>query len=280
LGLTLTVGGLAGVVPTSVMLALGSLDLPLIHAIALLGTLLGCAAGGMVAAIVGFGGGDKALFEREQKVLQLAAANGGRLSVAQVAAGCQLGVAESKAALEQMCVHGVAEVQITDGGDIVHEFAGLEGAAALPKASEPTAKPRSVFPHREPEVVEAELVEPAVKKSGGKAIARPTLHADVTYDAPYGISPRNGRPFSSRRKTVAGLLQIVPAMIGLGGFGHIYTGHFFRGLAQLILGPLAGLGIVWPVLDGVFILTTERGTDSEGRPLRPDRARLPPHRPV
>lgn len=84
-------------------------------------------------------------------------------------------------------------------------------------------------------------------------------------NAPYGIDPKTGIPFSDKQKMVAGLLQIC-----LGGFavGRFYTGHTGMAIAQLAVTWLTcGLGVFWPIIDGVMILANG-GTDAQGRPLR------------
>lgn len=63
--------------------------------------------------------------DREQLVLDLADAQGGRVTVAQVAARCDLGIDEAKAVLDRMAVHGVADLQVTDEGGLVYVFRGL-----------------------------------------------------------------------------------------------------------------------------------------------------------
>jgi hypothetical protein len=64
-------------------------------------------------------------FEQEQALLGLARANGGRVTVAEVASGCKLTVADSKATLERLTLQGVAEVVVTDDGSVAYDFKGL-----------------------------------------------------------------------------------------------------------------------------------------------------------
>jgi hypothetical protein len=64
-------------------------------------------------------------FEQEQALLGLARANGGRVTLAEVASGCKLTVAESKATLERLTVQGVADVVVTDDGSVAYDFKGL-----------------------------------------------------------------------------------------------------------------------------------------------------------
>ena len=82
--------------------------------------------------------------------------------------------------------------------------------------------------------------------------------------APYGIEPITGRPYSDKQKLVAGLLQI---FLGAFGVGRFYTGHIGIAVAQILVTWLTCVGFLWPLIDGVMMLTGNV-TDSEGRPLR------------
>ncbi len=87
-------------------------------------------------------------------------------------------------------------------------------------------------------------------------------------NAPYGIDPRTGIPYSDKQKMVAGLLQIL-----LGGFGvgRFYTGHTGIAVAQLCLTLfVCGTGAIWALIDGIMILVGDTATDANGRPLRPN----------
>jgi TM2 domain-containing membrane protein YozV len=84
-----------------------------------------------------------------------------------------------------------------------------------------------------------------------------------TPDAPYGIDPVTGQPFSDKSKLVAGLLSI---FLGAFGVGRFYTGHIGIGVGQLLIGWLTCN--LWGIIDGIMILT-KGGTDAQGRPLRP-----------
>ncbi|MCC6573442.1 MAG: TM2 domain-containing protein [Planctomycetes bacterium] len=84
-------------------------------------------------------------------------------------------------------------------------------------------------------------------------------------NAPYGIDPKTGLPFSDKQKIVAGLLQIF-----LGGFGagRFYTGHTGIAIWQIVATWLTcGAGALWPLIDGIMMLTGSV-TDAQGRPLR------------
>lgn len=85
--------------------------------------------------------------------------------------------------------------------------------------------------------------------------------------APYGVHP-SGVPYSDKQKMIAGLLQIF-----LGGFGagRFYTGHTSTAVWQIVVTWLTcGLGGIWPLIDGIMILTNDSETDVNGLPLRPN----------
>lgn len=83
--------------------------------------------------------------------------------------------------------------------------------------------------------------------------------------APFGVDPMTGMPFSDKSKMVAGLLNILLPFVGICGVGRFYTGHIGLGVAQLLLGPLT-CG-VWPLIDGILMLMG-KVPDATGRPLR------------
>ncbi len=86
------------------------------------------AAGGYLARRKLFVSGDRereALRTHEQTILELALAEGGRATVAGVAAKTEMTVAEAKAGLEALAVQGVAEVSFDADDDIYYLFPGL-----------------------------------------------------------------------------------------------------------------------------------------------------------
>lgn len=83
----------------------------------------------------------------------------------------------------------------------------------------------------------------------------------VDPNAPYGYDPY-GRPYSSKTKLVAGLLQI---LVGGVGAGRWYTGHYGLAIGQLL--TCGGLGI-WALIDGIYLLASDGVTDADGRVLR------------
>ena len=94
---------------------------------------LGLAALGGWMALANFrarpAGFPRSAVEREQRILRLAQAQGGVVSLAQVAEECEMSVAESKQALDRMAVSGAARASVTADGLMVYEFPGLSEAA-------------------------------------------------------------------------------------------------------------------------------------------------------
>ncbi|MHC4841227.1 MAG: TM2 domain-containing protein [Planctomycetota bacterium] len=86
-------------------------------------------------------------------------------------------------------------------------------------------------------------------------------------NAPFGYD-RQGRPYSDKQKLVAGLLQIL-----LGGFavGRFYIGDNKTAIWQLVVTWITcGMGALWPLIDGIMMLTSDDICDANGRPLRPN----------
>ncbi|MFO0547247.1 MAG: TM2 domain-containing protein [Polyangiaceae bacterium] len=84
-------------------------------------------------------------------------------------------------------------------------------------------------------------------------------------NAPYGIEPTTGMPYSDKQKMTAGLLQI---FLGSFGVGRFYLGYTGLGIAQIAVTWLTcGIGAIWPLIDGIMMLTG-KVPDSQGRPLR------------
>jgi TM2 domain-containing membrane protein YozV len=96
-------------------------------------------------------------------------------------------------------------------------------------------------------------------------------------DAPFGIDPVSGEPYSDKSKLVAGLLQIFFGGLAVGRF---YIGDTSTALLQLGAVWLVGVGgsfftcgaslavMLWPTIDGIMLLTGHH-RDAQGRPLRP-----------
>ena len=110
-------------------------------------------------------------------------------------------------------------------------------------------------------------------------------------DRPPSAAPPARPPRSHLSATTAGLLQLFPAVILLGGIGRLYTGHTGLGVAQLITGVVIGWGTVgawlttgypgglptaviaftiwaWYLADALALIFG-RPEDRDGRRLRP-----------
>ena len=73
---------------------------------------------------------------------------------------------------------------------------------------------------------------------------------------------------AGKTKMVAGLLNILLPMAGIGGIGRFYTGHTGIAVAQLLVGFFTcGIGLIWSIIDGIMILASNDMTDSDGNPL-------------
>ena len=82
--------------------------------------------------------------------------------------------------------------------------------------------------------------------------------------APYGIHPGTGIPYSDKSKLAAGLLNIFVA-----GVGRMYIGQVGLGVAQLLVTLFTcGIGALWPIIDGIIILTKDDAKDAQGRILK------------
>jgi TM2 domain-containing membrane protein YozV len=90
------------------------------------------------------------------------------------------------------------------------------------------------------------------------------MYAPDPYGPPPAPMPYAPVPYSYRSKTVAGVLQIVLPF----GVGRFYTGQVGLGLLQLFVVLVTGIGILWPIIDGIMLLR-DGGLDAQGRPLRP-----------
>ncbi|WP_220793695.1 TM2 domain-containing protein [Nocardioides stalactiti] len=98
---------------------------------------------------------------------------------------------------------------------------------------------------------------------------------------PGQIDPETGLPYSDKERLMAGLLQLLPLMVGVAGVGRLYTGHTAIGIVMLV-GTISGwvmtcllIGLLWAVpiwiwglVDGILMLTNKRFTDADGRLLR------------
>jgi TM2 domain-containing membrane protein YozV len=86
----------------------------------------------------------------------------------------------------------------------------------------------------------------------------------VSSQAPYGLHPVTGIPYSDKNKLVAGLLQIFLPF----GIGRFYVGDTRTGVWQLLVTVLTcGIGSLWSFIDGIIYLATD-SKDAQGYMLR------------
>jgi TM2 domain-containing membrane protein YozV len=87
----------------------------------------------------------------------------------------------------------------------------------------------------------------------------------VSSQAPYGLHPITGIPYSDKSKIVAGLLQILLPF----GIGRFYIGDTKTGVLQLIVAVVTcGIGGLWSLIDGILILVHDDTKDARGYILR------------
>jgi TM2 domain-containing membrane protein YozV len=111
--------------------------------------------------------------------------------------------------------------------------------------------------------------------------------------SPYGpvlqptFDPVTGQPYSDKSRMIAGLLQILPAvLLSLGGVGRLYAGNTNMGVIQLIATVVGWASfwcgfvlffpfilwvgvVIWFVVDGILMFTG-RPVDGQGRLLKPN----------
>jgi hypothetical protein len=88
----------------------------------------------------------------------------------------------------------------------------------------------------------------------------------VSSQAPYGLDPRTGIPYSDKSKIVAGLLQILLPF----GIGRYYIGDNKIGIWQTVATVLTcGLAHIWVLIDGILMLVHDDAKDVRGYILRP-----------
>ena len=68
-------------------------------------------------------------------------------------------------------------------------------------------------------------------------------------------------PRSDKNRVTAGLLNLIP------GVGRFYLGYSAHGALQLITFLLCGVGLIWSVIDGIYILLGGVKYDGYGRVL-------------
>jgi TM2 domain-containing membrane protein YozV len=86
----------------------------------------------------------------------------------------------------------------------------------------------------------------------------------VSSQAPYGLHPVTGIPYSDKNKIVAGLLNIFLPF----GIGRFYIGDTKTGVLQLVVTLITcGIGSLWSLIDGIIMLATD-SKDANGYMLR------------
>lgn len=104
--------------------------------------------------------------------------------------------------------------------------------------------------------------QPAPPTYGQPGFGQPAYGANP--QAPWGVHPVTGVPYSDKSKLIAGLIQILIPL----GIGRMYMGQTGLGVAQLLVTLLTcGIGGLWPFIDGIVILAGDP-KDEHGRPLR------------
>ncbi len=107
-------------------------------------------------------------------------------------------------------------------------------------------------------------VQPGPGFAGYQQPGLPLGAYGVSSQAPYGIHPVTGIPFSDKSKIVAGLLQIFLPF----GIGRFYIGDNKIGVIQLVVTVLTcGIGAIWGIIDGIIMLATD-SKDANGYMLR------------
>jgi TM2 domain-containing membrane protein YozV len=129
-----------------------------------------------------------------------------------------------------------------------------------PPAGEPTPPPYAQAPPPQQGYGQPGYAQPGYPQAG-----YPVGPYGASPQAPYGVDPKTGLPYSEKTKLVAGLLQIF-----LGGFGvgRFYLGDNKTAIWQIVVTVLTcGIGSLWGLIDGIIILATD-SKDPNGLPLR------------
>jgi TM2 domain-containing membrane protein YozV len=107
---------------------------------------------------------------------------------------------------------------------------------------------------------------PSPGYTGYTAPGMPVGAYGVSSQAPYGLDPRTGIPYSEKQKLVAGLLQILLPF----GIGRYYIGDTTTGIWQTVATVLTcGVAHIWVLIDGILMLVHDDTKDSQGYILRP-----------
>ncbi len=126
-----------------------------------------------------------------------------------------------------------------------------------PSYSPPPGQPQ----YQQPQYEQPQYQQPGYQQQG---YPQPGYGQQGSAAAPYGIHPGTGIPYSDKSKLAAGLLNIFVA-----GVGRMYIGQVGLGVAQLLVTIFTcGIGALWPIIDGIIILTKDDAKDAQGRILK------------
>ena len=114
--------------------------------------------------------------------------------------------------------------------------------------------------------VPVELVPPPVP---GLVSRAPSPPAAPAYAPSYSAISQSswtylesGVPKSDKNRVSAGLLNLIP------GVGRFYLGYAAHGALQLVTALFCGIGFVWSIIDGIYILMGGVKYDGYGRVLQ------------
>jgi len=83
-----------------------------------------------------------------------------------------------------------------------------------------------------------------------------------------GSYPINNQDDAVKSRNIAAALALFP-LTGLFGAHRWYLGYYKIAIFQFIVtAATVGAGILWPIIDGVLLLTGHLYLDKEGRPLK------------
>ena len=134
------------------------------------------------------------------------------------------------------------------------------------RAGMPDWLPAGTVPEFSQQLTMAPLATPPPSPNSAASLAPPVTAptAGPAYPRTYGSQlPVYGQIRSDKSRLVAGVLQFIP---GIGGIGRIYLGYTAIGVLQLV-SSLCGVGYIWSFVDGVLMLCGQVKYDGYGRSL-------------
>lgn len=117
-------------------------------------------------------------------------------------------------------------------------------------------------------IVSPEFVPPPTPGSVHRQAMPPPAPANFQTHSPISHSSANwvylesGAPMSDKSRVTAGLLNLLP------GIGRFYMGYAAHGILQLFTAFFCGIGLVWSIIDGIYILMGGVKYDGYGRVLQ------------